>query len=53
MKFIKFLELLLFKFGVLKRKVYDIFLKFNYLKVNLKVLYMMKVSFNNEVFMFL
>lgn len=53
MKFIKFSELLSPKFGASKRKVYDILLKFNHPKVNLKVSYTMKVSSNNEVFMLL
>lgn len=53
MKFIKFTELLSPKFGASKRKVYDILLKFNHPKVNLKVSYTMKVSSNNEVFMLL
>ena len=43
MKFIKFSELLSPKFGASKRKVYDILLKFNHPKVNLKVSYTMKV----------
>lgn len=52
-KFIKFTEFLSPKFGASKRKVYDILLKFNHPKVNLKVSYTMKVSSNNEVFMLL